>query len=287
LFKFPPQVSSVEFEQFNISAHYCVEAWSSHSHRHAYSAFLLIFTYIAPLVVILASYVLVGRILCTSSARGAGGHIPLTCTRPSCVVARSAAGAVAGEGCNGVAGREGTHRGSVSTRNGKVSKEQQGVRVNSKGRATVRKSSKGGGAGGRGGSTGTREIPCLSREDIDTYRCTTSPPSSMPSSVPGRASSLVVPTGRRTIVRLLVVIVTVFAVCWLPYNVLSLSVDVSLDANHTKLLPFALWLGHAHSAVNPVVYWFFNRTFRHCASNVWLCSLLQRGRRDSRSSQYV
>jgi len=52
---------------------------------------------------------------------------------------------------------------------------------------------------------------------------------------------------------------------------------------------FALWLGHAHSAVNPVVYWFFNKTFRHCVRNAlqWACGLCRRSRHNLHASQYV
>jgi len=91
------------------------------------------------------------------------------------------------------------------------------------------------------------------------------------------------------VVRLLVTIVVVFVASWLPYNVVSLRVDLSLDAGEARILPFALWLGHAHSAVNPVVYWFFNKTFRHCVRNALQrgCSICRRSRDHLHASQYV
>ena len=94
---------------------------------------------------------------------------------------------------------------------------------------------------------------------------------------------------RRSVVRLLVTIVVVFVASWLPYNVVSLRVDLSLDAGEARILPFALWLGHAHSAVNPVVYWFFNKTFRHCVRNALQrgCSICRRSRGHLHASQYV
>jgi len=94
---------------------------------------------------------------------------------------------------------------------------------------------------------------------------------------------------RRSVVRLLVTIVVVFVASWLPYNVVSLRVDLNLDAGEARILPFALWLGHAHSAVNPVVYWFFNKTFRHCVRNAlqWGCGLCRRSRDHLHASQYV
>jgi len=86
-----------------------------------------------------------------------------------------------------------------------------------------------------------------------------------------------------------VTIVVVFVASWLPYNVVSLRVDLSLDAGEARILPFALWLGHAHSAVNPVVYWFFNKTFRHCVRNAlqWGCGICGRSRDNLHASQYV
>ena len=239
---------SIEFESLNVSAAYCIEAWSSPSTRRAYSVFLLLSTYIAPIAVIVASYALVGRTLC--AAREAGGQ-------PACrdrwsVGARALTTTSAGAGMlNGDAmGVMGCGVGS----GGSVGSDE----------------------GVAGGGFDPR---CTLRDTTGSCRhhCA--------AACPGMgASSLAVLSGRRAIVRLLVIIVTVFTLSWLPYNVLSLSVDVSLDAQHTRLLPFALWLGHAHSAVNPVIYWFFNRTFRHCASNVLVC---RRAKRDARSSQYV
>lgn len=94
---------------------------------------------------------------------------------------------------------------------------------------------------------------------------------------------------RRSVVRLLVTIVVVFVASWLPYNVVSLRVDLSLDAGEARILPFALWLGHAHSAINPVVYWFFNKTFRHCVRNALQrgCGICRRSRGHLHASQYV
>ncbi|XP_039277198.1 cholecystokinin receptor type A isoform X2 [Nilaparvata lugens] len=66
---------------------------------------------------------------------------------------------------------------------------------------------------------------------------------------------------RRRLANMLVALVVVFATCWLPYVVLKIySVDPSADdALIQSLLPFCLLLGHTHSAINPIVYWFLNR----------------------------
>ncbi|RZF44413.1 hypothetical protein LSTR_LSTR016916 [Laodelphax striatellus] len=66
---------------------------------------------------------------------------------------------------------------------------------------------------------------------------------------------------RRRLANMLVALVVVFATCWLPYVALKIySVDPSADdALIQSLLPFCLLLGHTHSAINPIVYWFLNR----------------------------
>ncbi|XP_047469486.1 uncharacterized protein LOC125025513 [Penaeus chinensis] len=66
---------------------------------------------------------------------------------------------------------------------------------------------------------------------------------------------------RRRLARLLVALGAVFAACWLPY-VVALVVWACRDAPATRhALEATLALGHAHSAVNPVVYWLMNRAF--------------------------
>lgn len=66
---------------------------------------------------------------------------------------------------------------------------------------------------------------------------------------------------RRRLANMLVALVIVFATCWLPYVALMVySIDQNADKSTMQmLLPFCLLLGHMHSAINPVVYWFLNR----------------------------
>ncbi|KAK7079385.1 hypothetical protein SK128_028079 [Halocaridina rubra] len=66
---------------------------------------------------------------------------------------------------------------------------------------------------------------------------------------------------RRRLARLLVALGIVFASCWLPYA-LALILWAWWDCPATQhALQVTLVLGHAHSAVNPVVYWLMNRAF--------------------------
>ncbi|XP_054278573.1 cholecystokinin receptor type A [Macrosteles quadrilineatus] len=78
---------------------------------------------------------------------------------------------------------------------------------------------------------------------------------------------------RRRLAQMLVALVVVFATCWLPYVTLRIySVTSSSDpALIQSLLPFCLLLGHTHSAINPIVYWFLNRQSLQTTSCVaWL-----------------
>lgn len=84
---------------------------------------------------------------------------------------------------------------------------------------------------------------------------------------------------RRRLAIMLVVLVIVFASCWLPYVVLMIY-SVNNVANTTlipTLLPFCLLLGHTHSAINPIVYWLLNRQSFNTSSWIpWLKTDSQR-----------
>ncbi|XP_063859034.1 orexin/Hypocretin receptor type 1-like [Scylla paramamosain] len=66
---------------------------------------------------------------------------------------------------------------------------------------------------------------------------------------------------RRRLARMLVALGAVFAACWLPY-VVALLIWAWRESPATRYaLEVTLVLGHAHSALNPVVYWLMNRAF--------------------------
>lgn len=101
-------------------------------------------------------------------------------------------------------------------------------------------------------------------------------------------SSSTVMMGRKRVARMLIVLIALFISCWLPYNIFSLSLDVSSHITDALILPFTLCLAHAHSAVNPVLYWFLNKNFRHSIRKAISCrSNGQRNTKDTPSPQYV
>ena len=72
---------------------------------------------------------------------------------------------------------------------------------------------------------------------------------------------------KRKVVRLLVVIVVTFALCWLPTYVNMYFWFIRPDLYAKGMLPlevefFNTWLGHANSAINPCVYILLNAKFR-------------------------
>ncbi len=69
--------------------------------------------------------------------------------------------------------------------------------------------------------------------------------------------------GRRRVAKMLLVVAVLFALSWLPYNIIVLYTDFNAH-NDTPLsaLSFALLLGHSHSAQNPVIYCIMNSAFK-------------------------
>ncbi|CAK9821030.1 Orexin receptor type 2 [Anthophora plagiata] len=77
---------------------------------------------------------------------------------------------------------------------------------------------------------------------------------------------------RRRIAWILLLLAVLFALCWLPYNVLMLLIDLGAVEGKatTDALSYCLFLGHANSALNPMVYCFMTRNFRRSVAEI-LC----------------
>ncbi|RWS17398.1 orexin receptor type 2-like protein [Dinothrombium tinctorium] len=69
-------------------------------------------------------------------------------------------------------------------------------------------------------------------------------------------------TGRRyvksqkNLSRFLIGTTVCFVLCWLPYNLASFYIDLTESQIVLNALPFTLLLGHAYSAIDPIVYWY-------------------------------
>ncbi|CAG7732484.1 unnamed protein product [Allacma fusca] len=106
---------------------------------------------------------------------------------------------------------------------------------------------------------------------------------------------------RRRVAKILLILALVFAFCWMPYSVLSLILDLKSPAQEerqdnngtatsddneiasmaTLLLPFAILLGHANSAVNPLLYCLLSKNFRRSVTE-----LIRHPRRAVRGRQH-
>ncbi|XP_034943887.1 RYamide receptor [Chelonus insularis] len=71
---------------------------------------------------------------------------------------------------------------------------------------------------------------------------------------------------KRKMIKMMMTVVTVFTVCWLPFNVLMLVLDNNESISNWKGLPYAWaalhWLSMSHSCYNPVIYCWMNARFR-------------------------
>ncbi|KAG5312436.1 OX2R protein, partial [Acromyrmex insinuator] len=79
---------------------------------------------------------------------------------------------------------------------------------------------------------------------------------------------------RKRVALILLFLAILFALCWMPYNIAKFLIDLdvigpSTSTNNT--LKYFLFLGHANSALNPVVYCWMTRGFRQKLANTLCC----------------
>lgn len=72
-------------------------------------------------------------------------------------------------------------------------------------------------------------------------------------------------SSKKRVVKMLVTVTVAFAVCWFPLH--TIHYYIYFDAETFRcmspiFLLLSFWLGHANSALNPVLYVIFNKTFR-------------------------
>ncbi|KAM7420490.1 hypothetical protein PAMA_014958 [Pampus argenteus] len=72
----------------------------------------------------------------------------------------------------------------------------------------------------------------------------------------------------RRITRMVLVVVTVFVICWTPIHIFII-IKTMVDIDHKNLLVMASWhlciaLGYTNSSLNPVLYAFLDENFKRC-----------------------
>ncbi|XP_013201052.1 neuropeptide FF receptor 2 [Amyelois transitella] len=77
---------------------------------------------------------------------------------------------------------------------------------------------------------------------------------------------------RKRVAWILLLLAVLFALCWMPYNIMQLLLDINaVNAKDLSMyLPYALFIGHANSAINPIVYCLMTRNFQRSARKL-LC----------------
>ncbi|KAL9984549.1 hypothetical protein ACROYT_G006857 [Oculina patagonica] len=79
---------------------------------------------------------------------------------------------------------------------------------------------------------------------------------------------------QKRIVRMLVVVVVLFAVCWLPYHIIFLYMDFGQPQMTYSILAAIMstqWFIYSNSACNPIVYAVFNANYRREFSRMLRC----------------
>ena len=72
-------------------------------------------------------------------------------------------------------------------------------------------------------------------------------------------------SAKKRVVKMLVTVTVAFAVCWFPLHTIHYYIYFEAETYKCMslfLILLSFWLGHANSALNPVLYVIFNKTFR-------------------------
>ncbi|XP_067124237.1 QRFP-like peptide receptor [Centruroides vittatus] len=117
-------------------------------------------------------------------------------------------------------------------------------------------------------------IRLCEKQKISSIRSVSGEMSSNKSDVSVRLQSIL--QKRRQVAKRFVILTTVFAACWVPYNFITFLLDCQMNTQMDEalldFLPFGLLLGHTNSAINPILYCWLNRRFRWCLIDQLKCN---------------
>ena len=82
--------------------------------------------------------------------------------------------------------------------------------------------------------------------------------------------------GRRRIVRMLILLVAIFAALWFPYHVINIYLDLNRSVGSSPAIaiygyPVVQWLALANSSTNPICYCFMSKSFRDSFRSMCIC----------------
>lgn len=78
------------------------------------------------------------------------------------------------------------------------------------------------------------------------------------------------------------IILGAYLLCWLPFFIANLAHPLLGHGINSWVMELVLWLGYANSALNPILYAFFNAAFRHAFANILGCQRCVPGPQDGR-----
>ncbi|CAH0551859.1 unnamed protein product [Brassicogethes aeneus] len=93
---------------------------------------------------------------------------------------------------------------------------------------------------------------------------------------------------RKRVAIILLLLAFVFAACWLPYHIINLLMDTGLyhGSHSASLQQYLLLLGHANSALNPVIYCALSKKFRSSIKDIFYCRITFRRKRPLMNVSY-
>lgn len=85
---------------------------------------------------------------------------------------------------------------------------------------------------------------------------------------------------KKKVVRMFIAVVSIFGICWLPYHAWYVYAYHNPHITAAAFVPHVYlgfyWLAMANSMVNPLIYYWMNRKFRHYFQEVMCCCRLWR-----------
>ncbi|XP_022910036.1 orexin receptor type 2-like [Onthophagus taurus] len=99
--------------------------------------------------------------------------------------------------------------------------------------------------------------------------CSVRPPSDNNEGSISTQQSVRIMRERKRVALILLLLAFIFAICWLPYNFFNLYNDLfETERVDAKLQQYLLLLGHANSALNPIIYCVMSKNFRKSVRNL-------------------